>query len=362
MRFLCQRITGVQRFAFEICKELDQLAAATPNLKLIGLMPDRPINAQYLQYQFKHLVIRKCGYFSGHLWEQFDLPRFARHGALVNLCNSAPLFKLNQYITLHDVVFMTNLDSQTRLFKLWYQIIAKVTIRSSNKIFTVSQFSKDEILHTFNINPDKVVVLGNAPGIHNYAYDDRVLAEFNLCSNEYFLMIGSNSRRKNTRLVTELFVENPTLVNVKLVVVGGRFSNLGAVEELNAPNIIYTDYIDDSKLRSLYHHAKALIFPSVYEGFGIPVVEAMIEQTTLIVSDIPVLREICKDAAIYFDPTSKASLYKQIERILTDKDLANTLNNAAQHEVINYDWIKFAKIMVAIINNRKSYDESGNCP
>lgn len=349
-RFLTQRITGVQRFAFEMCKELDSLLYNHSGLEVIGLMPEREINEQYRGYVFKSIQIKSCGRLSGHLWEQLELPIYSRGILLINLCNTAPLFKLKQCITLHDVIFMTNQDSQKLWFKLWYRLIARVTSLSAQTIFTVSQFSKAEIVRLLEVNADRVVVLGNAPSLQNYTYANDVLTRFNLGGKKYFLMIGSNSVRKNTQMVAKLFASDPALHDTMLVIVGGKYVNLVAVDDIAAVNLLYTDYISDSELRSLYAHAEALIFPSLYEGFGIPLLEAMAESTIVIASDIQVIREVCADNALYFAPYSTNSLKQQIiSRLSSSDELLLELKDKALVQLINYQWAKFAKIMLETI-------------
>jgi glycosyltransferase involved in cell wall biosynthesis len=349
-RFLTQRVTGVQRFAFELCKALDVILESLSEIEVVALMPNQAINPQYINHEFKNIKIHKCGGLSGHLWEQLELPRYSRGSLLINFCNTAPLFKLKQSITLHDVIFMTNQDSQKLWFKLWYRLIARVTSLSAQTIFTVSQFSKAEIVRLLNVKPDRVVVLGNAPSLQNYTYAKDVFTRFKLENKKYFLMIGSNSARKNTQMVTKLFASNHELSEVFLVIVGGKYVNLGAVDELVADNLIYTDYIADSELRSLYAHAEALIFPSFYEGFGIPLVEAMAESTIVIASDIPVIREVCADSALYFDPHSINSLKQQIMLLLDDPNATLIkLKHKTQAQLVNYQWARFAKIMLETI-------------
>jgi len=347
MRFLTQRITGVQRFAYEICCELDKLLANFPDVELVGLLPNRPILRQYDIRNFSAIKITTCGRFSGHLWEQLELPWYSRGNALLNLCNVAPIFKHLQYITLHDVIFMTNLDSQKWWFKLWYRLIAWSTSRFARHIFTVSEFSKSEISCYLAIDPFRITVLGNGASLSNYAYQDEIISGLSLVAQNYFLIIGSNTARKNINVVTSLFATSAELSHVKLVVVGGSYANLGAVNQITAPNIIYTGYIPDSELRSLYHHAKALIFPSLYEGFGIPVIEAMAENIPLIVSDIPVMHEVCGDSAIYFNPHQPGSLkMKLIELINGNYHRLDLLKLLANQRVANYQWSSFAKKII----------------
>lgn len=344
MRFLTQRITGVQRFAYEICCELDKLLANFPDIETIGLLPNRQILSQYDIRNFSAIKIITCGRFSGHLWEQLELPWYSRGNALLNLCNVAPIFKHSQYITLHDVIFMTNLDSQKWWFKRWYQIIAKITLKSARHVFTVSEFSKAEISRLLNVPANRITVLGNAPSLQRYPYVDNIFSHLNLYHKKYFLMIGSNSVRKNTRMVAQLFADSIQLADSTLVIVGGEYVNLGAAVNIRATNIIYTGYIDDGELRSLYREAQALIFPSIYEGFGIPVIEAMAEDCQVIVADIPVMREICGMNALFFDPLDLSDL----ESKLTTQCLrTETLQNCDdfQQQYPDYHWSKLAQIL-----------------
>lgn len=358
-RFLTQRITGVQRFAYEICKALDHLVLEYPHLQFIGLLPKRPIQAQY-EHLFTNIKLQPCGQFSGHLWEQLELPFFARGGYLVNLCNVAPLFHFKQFITLHDIIFMTNLDSQKWWFKLWYCVIARFTSRFARHIFTVSNFSQSEISRYLAIAPSRITVLGNGASLLNSAYQNEIISRLSLANQAYFLIIGSNSARKNIQLVTSLFATSAKLSSIKLVVVGGNYANLGMVNQVNAPNIIYTGYIADDELRSLYRNAQALIFPSLYEGFGIPVVEAMAESVPLIVADIPVMREVCGASALYFDPSSSQQLELQLDLLLTKPNLSLDFAKLSAMQLASYQWAKFAKMMISIITE-KADNENCNC-
>jgi glycosyltransferase involved in cell wall biosynthesis len=196
------------------------------------------------------------------------------------------------------------------------------------------------------VKAERIKVLGNAPSLQRYAYEDNILSQLHVQSNEYFLMIGSSSVRKNTQVIAQLFAMDHMLADYKLVIVGGEYANLSAATSIQAENIVYTGYIGDGELRSLYRNAVALIFPSLYEGFGIPVIEAIAEHCLVIVSDIPVMREICGEHAIYFNPHNAEDLKKKLCVLLANPDLLYSNTKLANKQLIRYNWLKFAKILL----------------
>lgn len=347
MRFLTQRITGVQRFAYAICCELDRLALANPQLQLIGLLPRRmKISAQY-PYEFKAIQLCHCGYLTGHLWEQVELAWHGRQGLLLNLCNSAPVLKLQQMITLHDVIFMTNLDSQKWWFKLWYRVMAQITSRTASRVYTVSAFSAQELKRLLPQTKGKIKVLGNAPALNSYAYVETILARLGVINQQFYVLLGSNSRRKNTAMVAKLFVTASALQQSKLVIIGGTFANLAAVQPVVGNNLLYSGYLSDGELRCLLKHAAAFIFPSLYEGFGIPVLEAMNEGTLVLVADIPVLHEVCAAGAYYFSPQQPAQLLQLLTQLERGELATAAVRSHARMQVAKFCWHDYAASIYA---------------
>ena len=360
MRFLAQRITGVQRFAYEITKVLDKLLENCPEIKIIGLLPNVLIYSGYDLTCYQNIKLKKCGKLTGHLWEQFKLPWYSRGKPLINLCNSSPILKSNKYLVLHDAIFMTKLDSQKWWFKLWYRLQMLSNKLSCKKWYTVSHFSQGEIVRLLGVDLDKIEVLGNAPSLSSCKSPTNSSKISNkLEGTRFFLMIASNSRRKNTELVAREFAGNPLLSEIKLVIVGGVFSNLGEVKLPDAENIVQFGYVADNELVSLYQNAQGLIFPSLYEGFGIPVIEAMGLGCPVIVSNIPVMHEICGEAGLYFNPENADGLVNHLLQLQNDTCYSSQAKQVIQQSY-NYSWVKFAKIMLDSIITSEKTNESSN--
>ena len=359
MRFLTQIITGVQRFAFEITKELDRILDAHHKIELIGLLPKKDIKKQYLSHSYKNIKLIQCGKLSGHLWEQIELPCFSFGNHLLNLCNTAPIFKFKKYIVLHDVIFMTNKDNQKWWFKLYYKLIIKCNIYTCKHWFTVSKFSKNEIIKYFNIHTQDISVLGNAPSFtQSEIINNDITNKHNLCRDKYFLMVGSQSKRKNVQMVVQLFTKATFLQSKQLVIVGGAFNNFINKEIFHSTNNIYfLGYVNNEDLIALYEHAQALIFPSIYEGFGVPVIDAMSVHCPVMASDIEVLHEICKDGVLYFNPSSSIDLENKIMQFcaINPKDRDILVQKAYLHS-INYTWNKYANILWCKILRLEHYD------
>ncbi len=302
-RFLTQRVSGVQSFAREICREL---AKETELTILI------PANEPLIDDEFSPFI-KKIGKLKGHLWEQIDLTWFMnnqKEARLLNLCNTGPLFLQGQIVTIHDLAFLKNPAWFNRVFSITYSIMVPRLVRSASTVITVSETVKAEICSQYGVSSQKVIVLSNKVGIDLLNEDDIPPFDERLVPTSYFLMVGSNNPRKNFNFVEKLFSENN--ISHILVIAGGSFRSFNTDNTMHFQNdrIIRLDYINNQKLKWLYKNAKAFINPSLYEGFGIPNIEAMAFGCPVICSDIPVFREVCKEAAFYFNLLDISTLKK----------------------------------------------------
>lgn len=312
-RFLTQRITGVQRYAREMALALDQLLQerTSDQNEYTILAPKNVIDT----LPCKRIQFKVCGYLTGHLWEQIELPYYAKDGYLLNFCNCAPLIKKNQAVTIHDAAIAAFPSAYSWKFRLWYRIIYTVLGKRLNTIFTVSNFSRNELNKYFGIPKEKIHVTYNGVDhLKNIQLDDRILAKI---PEDYVLAVSSQNPTKNFKLVLEAAEQ---LLSINFVIAGGSNAKVfNDKKEKALPNVYYVGYVSDQELVSLYRHAKGFVYPSLYEGFGIPPLEAMYFGCPVIVSNSASLPEVCGEAALYCDLHDGNSLCDCIEKLSQEK-------------------------------------------
>ncbi|MCP4161501.1 MAG: glycosyltransferase family 4 protein [Deltaproteobacteria bacterium] len=241
-----------------------------------------------------------------HPFEHFDLKKnipecdiyFSPHFI-------TPFFKIparNRITTIHDLFHLSDLAEFSYLKKLYLKIIISNAIKRSTKLITVSNFSRNEIINRFPLAKSKIEVIYNSidRNFFRESYEDSGI------EGSYALFVGNIKPHKNIIRLLEAFKKRDNK-NLKLVIVGekeGFISGIDGIENKisKTDNIIFTGKVNDNKLLAIYSHADFLIFPSLYEGFGFPPLEAMSCRTIVTASQIEVVKEICGDAVVYFDP------------------------------------------------------------
>ncbi len=344
-RFLTQPITGVQRFAIEICKELQKV-----NENIVFVCPSNILHKDIAQL----LNVKIIGYNKGHLWEKIDLPVYLRlHGnpLLINLGNTSPLFYSNQIVTIHDMAVFVNPSWFTKKFVLLYKFVYPLMVLNSKKVLTVSEFSKREIQKYLKVKSDKIEVIYNS-------VDHCIIPNPN-SPNEYgnyVLCVGSVEPRKNLKNLINAFRRASIPSDFKLVIVGGKnklFNSLSLDNEADSElrnRVVFTGYVSDEKLSCLYQHAKVFVYPSLYEGFGIPPLEAMVYGCPTIVSNTSSLPEVCGLATLYIDPYQPQSIVTQIEHLLSNKDTRDKLVEDGYKQVLKYRWKESAMKLYKLLS------------
>ena len=351
-RFLSQRVTGVQRYARELVWGLDRLMAEagwnSPNVTVELLIPSGIDEIP----DYQHIQTRVVGKFQGHLWEQWDLPRAVGKEVLLNLGNTAPLFKRRQAVTIHDVSVYTVPEAYSKAFRIWYKLQFSALSRRLPQLITVSKFSKEEMVHYLPaVTPEKITVTYEGrEHMDAIASDNSILNNPELKGKNYILAVSSLSPHKNFGAVVKALDYLKDLPELSVVIIGGGnqqvFSQINLSENAQ---VIRPGYVTDSQLKALYEHAMGFIHASLYEGFGLPPLEAMSCGCPVIVSHAAAIPEVCGDAALYFDPHNPQEIAQQIRRLVADDELRSQLKEKAIAQAAKFSWRQCALETLAVL-------------
>ena len=302
-RFLEQPLTGVQRYTRELLKNLDLLISSgeislPENLKIICLAP----KTIHEKPSWKNIRLQKVGRLNHNLWEQIELPFHARDGLLFSPANIAPYFGKNQIVTIHDASVFAVPEAYSFTFRLKYKIIFHKLVKTAKKIFTDSAYSKKEICRFLPAAPEKISVI---PLGHEHLLETKLVDDFlqkkKIGEKPYFLCVGSSSPHKNLKIVLEA-AKNIQRDDFEIIIAGGNFSKVFQGEKIiELPNVRHLGYVNDSELCTLYHSAKAFIFPSKYEGFGFPILESLSFGCPVITTREASIPEVGREIVSYFD-------------------------------------------------------------
>lgn len=336
-RFLTQPQTGVQRYSLELLNALDDFLE--PGLAIAYCPPGNRINVEW-----KNIQLKPGGWFRGNLWEQLDLPRLSRGTLLFSPANIGPFFQRHQVVTIHDASVFAHPDAYTWSFRLKYTNVYRRLAVVADHFITTSEFSKRELQHWLKLAPERIsVIYEGREHFERVTADTSVMERLTLGKQPFFIVVGSSSLHKNLKVV---LAANKLMDQCKfeIVLIGGNFSSVFQTshEEL-PPNIKKVGYLSDQELKALYTEAAGLIFPSSYEGFGLPLVEAMTCSCPVICSDIPSSREVCGEAALFFGAEQPADLADKLAMILNNSTLAAGLKESGSLRCRNFTWIKTAR-------------------
>lgn len=349
-RFLTQNITGVQRYAIEIVKALDKY------------LNDNKLNDKYKfeivcpknikqNLNLKNIEIKKIGNLKGHLWEQIELPLYVKNKFLFNFCNCAPLVKKNQIVTIHDVAVCDIPYAYSKFFRIWYKFMYRVLTSRVKKLFTVSEFSKKRLNEYFNIPLEQIEVTYNGiDHMKNIKPDENIFSKFSIEKNNYVLAVSSLNPSKNFKLILETA---KILPEINFVIAGGSNSSVFKEQGLEiTSNVKFIGYVNDEELVALYKYASCFVYPSIYEGFGIPPLEAMFFNCPVILSDIEVFKEIYMDNVLFCKIDNSNILKEKILLILNDKKIKNYIIVKEKFLVDKYKWNNILVKLLDIIEYR----------
>jgi glycosyltransferase involved in cell wall biosynthesis len=335
---LTRQATGVDRFAQELLSAWLSHRTTTDSVKI--LVPPTP---GYKYNNGANFPIESVGSRGGHVWEQLELPFYCRDQVLLNFCNSGPLLKHRQLAVLHDASVMANPSHYSVAYRTWHSFMCRRLMKDSCILATVSKFSASELMHYFGTRAKGIEIIYES-GEHILAVepDTRVLDRLKIRDQRYVLAVGSQTLNKNFRAVIEA---SALLGNsdVKIVAAGASNKKVFSGLPIEDPNLLLAGYVSDGELRVLYENAECFIFPSFYEGFGLPPLEAMQCGCPTLVSRRSAIPEICGDAAVYCDPDDPADIARQLRRILESPSLRQEMRIAGFARTALFTWRKAAE-------------------
>lgn len=333
-RFLVSRSTGVDRYAYEILKELDRLCA---DLDIALLVPAGVDTLP--QYQNIRVI---QSHFS-RFWTQgvFAVHARIRRAVPVNLCNEVSVLAPRGIVALHDVCYAEDNDFFPEDERNWFLEIYGRIKRHTRKIITVSAFSKQRLTALLDIAPERITVIGNGwQHFETVPVCEAVFERFpQIIRGQYYFTMSSANRNKNVDWV----IENAKRFPKNHYVIGGK--GLDRVFDFShMENVIYVGFLKDEEAKALMKYCRAFVFPSFYEGFGIPPLEAASAGAPVVVSRAASLPEIFGESAYYIDPYDAG----------TDLDvLLNEPVKPLQPVLSRYSWEKSAVQLYRLLKEER---------
>lgn len=335
---MTQKATGVHRYAFEICNKLHEMG-----IDFHVAIPQE-INSDY-KFSFKTV---KYGSLKTHLWEQISLPHYLKSigsPLLISFTGCGPLNYNNQIITIHDVSHERYPQWFSKNYYRYYHFMMPRIGKKAHAVLTVSEFSKQEIVDTLDIDINKIHVVHSNVPFHNKPSKEEILNyQPDPNREKYIIAVSSMDPRKNFTRLVEAF-QRIDDKSVKLYIIGMSFKafNTPDMSKLISENVHLPGYIPDDALQKMYQDALLSVYPSLYEGFGLPPLESMTYGCPVINSDIPALREVSEDAALYMDPFDTEDITMKINQLLKDNHLRQQLRLKGLEQINKYSWEKSAR-------------------
>ncbi len=302
------------------------------------------------------------------IWTNFILPKIlVKHkiDVFFSANQLVPIKKVKgvKYISaIYDVFHRVDKSFHSRTFRTYIDIFLRLTIRKSDHIITISENSKKDIQNYFSVSHSKISVIYPAadqqfrPQSVSKIEKENIKKKYFL-PEKYILYVGVIEKRKNiytiTKVADEFLISNP---EIKFVMIGRPGYGSGQIldEVKKRQNIIYLNHISDLDLVYIYNLAAVFIFPSFYEGFGLPPVEAMQTGVPVVASNTSSLKEILEGSAILIDPFDYKSFSSEIKRLLNDQKYCEEWREKGLAGSRKFNFAKSAEELVKLFNSVKS--------
>lgn len=362
-RSMFRQLTGVQHYAREVTRELCALDFPDVNFTVFsgregrdGSEPGLPLKTSF---------IPAGSPIKGLMWEQTLLKRMAKKSGvdvLFNPANVAPLYPpVPSVVTIHDLAFLLFPEYFSRSFGAYYRAMIPRIASQASMVITDSESTRSDLESRLGVPGSKIAVipLGVSPDFRRHIKKselEEVRQRHNL-PRKFFLSISSLEPRKNLKGLVDAYSLLPEdiLAEQGLVLIGAGNRVYadpglsGSLSRLSRGSVMTPGYMPSEDLPAVYRLATALVFPSLYEGFGLPVLEAMAASTPVITSNRSSLPEVAGHAAVLIDPESREELAAAMELIANDSGTRNLLIERGKKRAALFSWKKTAQQTLEVL-------------
>ena len=342
-----EEFTGIGKYLSEICPRIFKIF---PKTEFRVFVPNNFSNFSSFSKNVKFFPTHETIY---SLSEQFSfakkISQAAKNGCAFFPHFNVPLFFRGKFmVTIHDLTILRFPGKKMNKFwhRLGYRLVLKNAIKNSEKIITVSNFVKKEILHFFNISDDKISVIYNGVDRKKFSNPNKKLVQkFQKKFGNCFLIAGNWRNHKNIPnaiFAFEKFCEMK-VGDWNLVITGKEDKNYYEVfkiakKSIYSQKIFFSGFLDSDEIPAIFSAAGALVFPSFSEGFGLPAIEAFSAGIPVLAAKCSSLPEICGLAALFFDPKNTKDITDKMVQIVKNKNLQNQIITAGKNQLEKFSW------------------------
>ncbi len=345
LSFISKKPTGITTYAFNLLSNLQSLKLTLLTSQIIPQCDCYPVPANLTPDQGTK------GHFRRLIWTQFELPQIYKNlksSLLFSPLPEAPLYSNCRFIVTSFDMIPLRFPKRFSPLTPYHRYYTPQVLKQAQHIICISQTTAQDIIDFYQISPSKITPIP-------LAHDRTHFRPLNLPTSNYFLYIGRQDPYKNIQRLITAFAALPNCKDYELWLVGptdGRYTpKLKAqVEQLGITNQVkFLDYVPYSELPKIINSAIALVFPSLWEGFGLPVLEAMACGTPVITSNISSLPEVAGDAAILINPYNIGEITEAMQTIVTDAEMRSRLSHQGIVRANQFSWEKTGLATVEVL-------------
>ena len=327
-------LTGIRTYINELV-----LGAKNSKNKNIEYLFSHDINQWDQNYKFlnpKNRLLRLCFHMYYFFWKQIILPfKILKHKPDVLICPDfvAPLWELRtlKLSVIHDTLFWDYPKNYNSLWRKYYIKLINLGLRGNTSVITTSKYAKRKLEKLFSKKTPSIIVIFQS-FLKSKMDDDSILKTLSLIDSDYLLHVGSFDKRKDLITLVKAFKllkEDAKNKHLKLVLAGKKILN-GNAEVLNeleryilknnlSKSVLMTGYLSNAEISSLYKKALIYVFPSIEEGFGIPILEAFEMKTPVVTSNAGAMVEVAQGAAEHYNVGDYIELFKTLTKLIISK-------------------------------------------